>query len=735
MEAYGSMESIFRGASRVVLSELQPQEQPRLYQGPQDLPPPPFSVHEGLRDQRDQVLVLFGRFVQGKKRQPGWVSHPSTKCNPCVAPTSPLVLMPSSEARKEMAPDLQSERELLRARGLCRKGQEEEVTFCVGALRSWAPICGEADIVSWSSGRSVQLPSLDPHPRPDQAENSRSWAGLGMHGVWDLRIPAAHRAPRAAEAWPARSKGCPPSEGKRRKGVTCGDTSVCQTSAEDFICLDPPDLLLPRFVVTAPKGCPAFAADSLFSAQEPAEPFAMFFIIKESFLLYYSESEKKSFETNKYFNIHPKGVIPLGGCLVEAKEEPSMPYAMKISHQDFHGNILLAAESEFEQTQWLEMLQESGKVTWKNAQLGEAMIKSLEAQGLQLAKEKQEYLDKLMEETEELCLQREQREELERLNQVLEAEKQQFEEVVQELRVEQEQIKRELELTARCLKGVEQEKKELRHLTESLQQTLEELSIEKKKTLEMLEENENQLQTLANQNEQPPPRGGLHSNLKQIEEKMQQLLEEKLLAEKRMKENEEENEERSRALEEEREFYSSQSQALQNSLQELTAQKQQAERELKAEVKVRMGLERRLREAEGALRSLEQGLSSKVRNKEKEERMRADVSHLKRFFEECIRNAELEAKMPVIMKNSVYIHKAATRRIKSCRFHRRRSSTSWNDMKPSQSFMTSQLEANNIEELKEVAKQLSRDQRFRESIYHIMATQPGPASVLPRGGK
>lgn len=49
------------------------------------------------------------------------------------------------------------------------------------------------------------------------------------------------------------------------------------------------------------------------------------------------------------------------------------------------------------------------------------------------------------------------------------------------------------------------------------------------------------------------------------------------------------------------------------------------------------------------------------------------------FFEECIRNAELEAKMPVIMKNSVYIHKAATRRIKSCRLHRRRTSTSWND--------------------------------------------------------
>ncbi|XP_072485592.1 pleckstrin homology domain-containing family D member 1 isoform X3 [Notamacropus eugenii] len=311
-----------------------------------------------------------------------------------------------------------------------------------------------------------------------------------------------------------------------------------------------------------------------------------FFIIKESFLLYYSESEKKSFESNKYFNIHPKGVIPLGGCLVEAKEEPNMPYAMKISHQDFHGNIVLAAESEFEQVQWLEMLRESGKVTWKNAQLGEAMIKSLETQGLQLAKEKQEYLDKLMEETEELCLQREQREELERLNQILEAEKQQFEEVVQELRMEQEQIKRELELTARCLKGVEQEKKELRNLTESLQQTLEELSIEKKRTLEMLQEHENQSETQASQNKQLHPSGGLHCNLRQIEEKMQQLLEEKLLAEKRMKENEE----RSRALEEEREFYSSQSQALQNSLQELTEEKQQTERDLKV-----LSLGRRLR--------------------------------------------------------------------------------------------------------------------------------------------
>lgn len=31
-----------------------------------------------------------------------------------------------------------------------------------------------------------------------------------------------------------------------------------------------------------------------------------FFIIKDSFLLYYAESERRNFETNRYFNIHPK---------------------------------------------------------------------------------------------------------------------------------------------------------------------------------------------------------------------------------------------------------------------------------------------------------------------------------------------------------------------------------------------------------------------------------------------
>ncbi|XP_048084593.1 pleckstrin homology domain-containing family D member 1 isoform X2 [Alosa alosa] len=450
-----------------------------------------------------------------------------------------------------------------------------------------------------------------------------------------------------------------------------------------------------------------------------------FFMIKDSFLLYYAENEKRNFETNKYFNIHPKGVIPLGGCVVTGREDQGMPFALVINHEDFTGNIVLAAESEAEQNQWLEMLQESGKVTWKNAQLGEAMIESLEAQGLQLAKEKQEYLDKLMEETEELSLQREQKEELERLNQVLEEEKQKFEEVVLELRAEQEQIKLDLDGTAQSLKGVESEKEELHSLSTLLQQSLEELSLEKQRTLELLqkqeageEEKRGRPENEA-QNASPEPGGEdtgglpehtsqLQANLCLIEEQMKSLQKEKEQAEDRLKENEQ----RASVLQEEREYYSTQARTLQQSLAQLNADKQQTEAELKVEIESRMELESRLKLAEEALQRLEQGLGSLEATHERNERMRGDVSHLKKFFEECICAAEIEAKLPSIMKNAVYLHRAAARRIKSCRVQRRASRQHW--LKHSQSFVHSSDQSPSMEDLRETARRLTSDSCFRQ---------------------
>uniref|UniRef100_A0A3Q4G7X2 Pleckstrin homology domain containing, family D (with coiled-coil domains) member 1 n=1 Tax=Neolamprologus brichardi TaxID=32507 RepID=A0A3Q4G7X2_NEOBR len=405
-----------------------------------------------------------------------------------------------------------------------------------------------------------------------------------------------------------------------------------------------------------------------------------FFIIKDSFLLYYAESEKRNFETNRYFNIHPKGVIPLGGCVVSANEDLGMPFAIIINLEDFSGTIVLAAESQEEQVQWMEMLQESGKVTWKNAQLGEAMIESLEAQGLQLAKEKQEYLDKLMEETEELSHQRAQREELERLNQILEEEKQKFEEVVVELKAEQEQIKLDLDGTAQSLKGVEREKEELSSLTVTLMHCIDGVSHSPLLSNFSVQNYICFLPALLHHLSPPAPSASLKPQLKLIICKVQ-----------------------------------------------MSSFRCRIPSCGIAEIESRMELERRLKEAEEALQNLEKGLNSLERTKERDEKMKGDVTQLRRFFEECICAAEIEAKLPAIMKNAVYLHKAAARRIKSCRIQRRASKRHW--LKHSKSFAVANVDGSSIEELRETAQRLTSDSSFRESVYKIM-TAPSNSHAL-----
>ncbi|KAK5608961.1 hypothetical protein CRENBAI_017876 [Crenichthys baileyi] len=459
-----------------------------------------------------------------------------------------------------------------------------------------------------------------------------------------------------------------------------------------------------------------------------------FFIIKDSFLLYYAESEKRNFESNRYFNIHPKGVIPLGGCVVSANEDMGMPFAIVVNLEDFTGTIVLAAESEEEQVQWTEMLQESGKVTWKNSQLGEAMIESLEAQGLQLAKEKQEYLDKLMEETEELSHQRAQREELERLNQVLEEEKRKFEEVVLELKAEQEQINLDLDGTTQSLKSVDREKEELSCLTVALQKSIEELSQEKQRRLLLLgvkdqEEKEVDKQSLESTCKDSLDGEGIRDlevlqDLRHIEEQMKILLKEKEQADDKLHENEQ----CSKLLQQEKEYYSTQAQTLQQSLSQLTADKQQTEAELKVEIQSRMELEQRLKQAEEALQDLEKGLNSLERTKERDEKLKGDVTQLRKFFEECICAAEIEAKLPAIMKNAVYLHKAAARRIKSCRIQRRVSRRHW--LKHSKSFAMANPDDGSMEELRATARRLTSDSSFRESVYKIVVRKEAANTIM-----
>ncbi|MEQ2185396.1 hypothetical protein GOODEAATRI_017777, partial [Goodea atripinnis] len=123
-------------------------------------------------------------------------------------------------------------------------------------------------------------------------------------------------------------------------------------------------------------------------------------------------------------------------------------------------------------------------------------------------------------------------------------------------------------------------------------------------------------------------------DLRHIEEQMKILLKEKEQADEKLHENEH----RSKLLQQEKEYYSTQAQTLQQSLSQLTADKQQTEAELKhdfdcgchkVEIQSRMELEQRLKQAEEALQDLEKGLNSLERTKERDEKLKGDVTQLR----------------------------------------------------------------------------------------------------------
>ena len=78
-----------------------------------------------------------------------------------------------------------------------------------------------------------------------------------------------------------------------------------------------------------------------------------YFVLKDGFILYYAERR----EPMTAFDVHPKGVIPLGGCAIATHEGgPSRERrdSFRISHAAFHGRALvLCAESSAANAEWM----------------------------------------------------------------------------------------------------------------------------------------------------------------------------------------------------------------------------------------------------------------------------------------------------------------------------------------------------------------------------------------------
>ncbi|XP_065920784.1 pleckstrin homology domain-containing family D member 1-like [Dysidea avara] len=415
-----------------------------------------------------------------------------------------------------------------------------------------------------------------------------------------------------------------------------------------------------------------------------------FFIVKEGFLMYYSDNEGKAFDRSHHFNIHPKGVIPLGGCMVDECEDGAQKFAIKISHPLFKGQVFLGAENAEESKRWAEALRESGKVTWKNAQLGEKVILQLEQNSKQIAQEKQDYIDKLNEAASKLESELGKKQELETMAAALAEEKKNIEVAAKNLREEKDTTESELHQTLSAMKQIEEQRTQLQGTFESLQSNLKFVEEEKQKAAEELQEREHQtlqlqqenkrlsettviLQTglealseekamtaaalaererIAKQLEEEKKRlematTELKTGLEGLAQKSEQLEKEKETVTSML----EEKEKVSILLEDEKKRATEQAKLLEMDLENVLREKEKTLHQVEEERAKRKKTEKRLRHAEDSLKRLDKALRDSGIKIDIE--IEADVTNLKNFFEDCVAEASYEAQKIDIMRDAV----------------------------------------------------------------------------------
>ncbi|XP_050406174.1 pleckstrin homology domain-containing family D member 1 isoform X1 [Patella vulgata] len=399
-----------------------------------------------------------------------------------------------------------------------------------------------------------------------------------------------------------------------------------------------------------------------------------FFMVKDGFLIYYPENEKKEFDKRVHFNVHPKGIIPLAECEFKAIREPGHPFAFQVESPEIRGRLILAGESDYERKQWMETMVNCRRVTWKNTCLADEMIKRLESQGLEMAREKQNYFDRLVSEVNALSEEKIRTEELARVNTELEKEKEKLEKFTEEIREEYAKLKDELDDTSQIMTSLDEDRQKLSTLLSEQQSQLQELEKDKEKILQDMKNREKMASQLSKEKKRmSDAKNQLHQQLLEIENKQEELLNEKLCAEAKIKENQE----AVKQMEEEKQTLSEHAQELQSTIKDLVVQKELTETELRDEIKARIAAELRLKEAEMSLNKLDTAVNEKTSlvDAETKEEMAVNVKKLKQFFEDLAEEAKFAADKPIIMRNAVYARKTMARRAKTLKFERRKRST------------------------------------------------------------
>lgn len=392
-----------------------------------------------------------------------------------------------------------------------------------------------------------------------------------------------------------------------------------------------------------------------------------FFVLKDGYLLYYLDSDKKEFDRKQYINLHPKGILPLGGCSVQSTTEPGHPFCMKITSTEINNDFVICSETDQERIRWLNALTQSTRITWRNAQLGDAMIEQLEKQGLQMAKEKQQYVERLQSETEESSHYKAQAEELARLNEELSKENLKLEQLVQSMKSEHEELNREMQRTVKALQSVEEAKFSLHITFEMLQKNLEDLETQKHSIEDALQDQLMEARMLSTEKQHLSEETlELSSRLKTVERRMTTIAAERAAAERSLKDQE------MKALQllEEKRYIEDRADQLEESIQELAAQKASTEAELQEEIQARIEAENRLREAEVSLARLENVIKEQKESVDNKQMM-MDVKNLRKFFEDLAFEEKLDARKCIMIKHSIQARKALFKRSNNLHASRR----------------------------------------------------------------
>ena len=117
-------------------------------------------------------------------------------------------------------------------------------------------------------------------------------------------------------------------------------------------------------------------------------------VVKDGYMMYY---KKMPAPGKTHFDIHPKGILPLGETKVEIFVPKVAPppghHAFRISHKSFgSGSLVACVESKAALDEWVKILQDSSRVTWEAAVYGDSLINQLRDKGAALLEESEKSL-------------------------------------------------------------------------------------------------------------------------------------------------------------------------------------------------------------------------------------------------------------------------------------------------------------------------------------------------------